>query len=186
MSVNRSMLTRIPIDVTRIIAALLVNNRPLLDVVRTYASIGLLGANVRSTRGHDGESRVRPPCTSLVAPPEPHPAHKHTQHPTPFPDGINSVKAKCYAIASAKVGSGIKRRRSTHTTSRAPCCSATRTAIIPAQLRQVFTVPNDARITVTETKTTYRLKEEHLVGLDEGVEDQSVRQRPGHAPVPEA
>jgi hypothetical protein len=161
MSVNRSMLMRIPIDVTRIIAAL----RKQSTAARCRAYVRF-DRPVRRAPMYALQEAMTvslacgPRCNipRLLAP-EPHPAHdKNTQHPTPFPDGNNSVKAKCYAIASAKVGSGIKRRRSTHTTSRAPCCSATRTAITPAQLRQVFTVPNDARITVTETKTTYRLR----------------------------
>jgi hypothetical protein len=76
----------------RIIAALLVNNRPLLDVACTLRSIWL-GANVRSTRGHD-VSLARPcachPICRRIGASGPH----VPQHPTLFPT-VNSVKAKC-------------------------------------------------------------------------------------------
>jgi hypothetical protein len=79
----------LPIDVTRIIAALLVNNRPLLDVVRVRFDRPVCGP-MYALQEAMTESLAAPAhaSTILIRP------HMYTTT-HPFPDGINSVKAKC-------------------------------------------------------------------------------------------
>lgn len=172
----------LPVDVTRIIAALLVNNRPLLDVVRTYASIGLLGRPMYALQEAMTESLA---CGPLLMHPQPSAVargasgpHMYHNIPPPFPGGVNSVKASCIRDRLRQSGlkvSGVKAQIYARLLEHHAVLPPVPYNVIPSQLRQVFAVPNDARITVTEAKTTYRLKEEHLEGLDEELKTNPVR-----------
>jgi hypothetical protein len=93
----------------------------------------------------------------------------HTRSPPPKWAQVSGVKAQIYA------------------TTRAPCCSATVPYnVIASQLRQVFTVPNDARITVTEDQNNIPTQEEHLVGLDEELKTNPSAAAPRPCLYPEA
>jgi hypothetical protein len=100
--------------------------------------------------------------------------------PPPFPDGIDSVKAMCIRDRLRQSGlkvSGVKSQIYARLLEHHALLPPVPPNIIPSQLRAVFVVPDDARITVTEAKTTYRLKEEHLVGMDEELQTNPVRRR---------
>jgi hypothetical protein len=157
-------------------AALLVNNRPLLDVVRTFASICLLGAMYAL---QEAMTEVACGLLSIRYKVRPH----APQHP-PFSRRYQQRERRCIRDRLRhKVGSqGIGCKRES-TRPRALLFTVPYN-VIKTQLRSIHR-PNDARITVTEDQTTYRLKEEHLGGWM-GVEDQSVRRSAPAMRLPEA
>jgi hypothetical protein len=105
-------------------------------------------------------------------------AKTHIAIPSPFPDGIDCVKATYIRERLRQTGlkvSGVKAQIYTRLLEHHALLPPVPSNIVPSGLRAIFAVPHDARITVTEAKTTYRLKEEHLVGLDEELKTNPVR-----------
>jgi hypothetical protein len=128
------------------------------------------GSNVRSTRGHDGEPRGPCSCIHILIRPT------HVHHNPPLSRRYQQCEGEVHTRSPPpKWAQGIGCKgadlRTTSSTIVLPPYRITSYLLSSG----VFTVPNDARITVTEAKTTYRLKEEHLVGLDEELKTNPVR-----------
>jgi hypothetical protein len=159
----------LPIDVTRIIAALLVNNRPLLDVVRVRFDRPVCGSNVRSTRGHDGEPRGPCSCIHILI----RPTHVHHNPPLSrrYQQREGEVHTRSPPPKWAQV-SGV-RRRSTHDFEH-HCSATVPYNVIPSQLRRIH-CPQRCSHHRDRGQNNIPTQEEHLVGLDEELKTNPVR-----------
>jgi hypothetical protein len=167
-------------DVVRIIASKLIDRRPLLEAVQMYSAVSMTSRSMSTFRDALAERLaadhlVMHPCSRPDIPvPAPH----------PFPDGIHSVKAVSIRDHLRRLGlkvSGAKAvmfARACDHFSALPLVTV-RPNIVPMALRDALACDPAVRITVTEAKSTYRLSEQHLVGLDEVMKTNPVR-RSGH------
>lgn len=150
----------LPTDIMRIIAANLVDQLDLRSAVQTYTAVAMSGRTMAAFGEALAESLASGPLLM-------HPCVRDSiAVPAPFPDGADCTKALDIQHHARLLGLEVVGTKEQLLERVRQHAVTVRPNVVPQSLRDVFACDQDARITVTTAKTMYRVKEEHLQGLD--------------------
>lgn len=153
-------ITDLPADVVRIIAVKLIDQRDLQLAVQTYAAAAMSGRTMAAFSEALAESLAAGPLLM-------HPCVRDAiPVPAPFPDGVECTKARDIQDHARRLGLEVAGTKEQLFDRVLQHPVSVRPNVVPQSLRDVYECDQEARITVTTAKTIYRLKEEHLQGLD--------------------